>query len=92
MVAQDAFQALARAFAPGRQHHPLALPAQAFRMLAHRLVDIDARLALGGEIAALPAAGRDDAGSAPLGHFERRHEENRPRIEARCPFLRCRIE
>ena len=77
VVAQHAAHAVARAFAPQRDHHLLALRLQRLHMRDHGLEHVDGAVgAFRREIAALPRAGIDHAGAA-VGHRERRQPRQR---------------
>ena len=84
--------AVARAFAPQRDHHLLALRLQRLDMRDHGFEHVDGAVgALRREIAALPRAGIDHVGAA-VGHRERRQPRQRGFVQPLGPFVFGQIE
>ena len=93
MVAQDAFQPLGRSSRPCRDDDPFAGGAQTIGVSAHRLIDIGPGFdALGCEIAALPAAHREDRRRSAVRCLEGGEGEHRSVGEKFAPFLLREIE
>ncbi len=87
VIPQHAAHAVARAFAPQRDHHLLALRLQRQHMRHHGLEHVDRRVgALGREVAALPRAGVEHVG-AVVRHRERRQPRQCGFVQPRRPFL-----
>ena len=92
VVAQHAAHAIARAFAPQRDHHLLALRLQRQHMRHHGFEHVDRGVGpLGREIAALPRAGVEHVG-AVLRYRERRQPRHRRLTEALRPLGLRQIE
>ena len=92
VIPQHARHAVARAFAPQRDHDFLALGLQGPHVRHHSFEHVDIAVgALGGEVAPLSRAGIDHAG-AVVGHGEWRQARQRNLAEPFGPFLFGQIE
>ena len=92
VVAQHAAHAVARAFAPQRNHHLLALRLQRQHVRHHDFEHVDRTVgALRREITALPRAGVEHV-PALLGHRKRREPRHRRLTEALGPLSFRQIE
>ena len=92
VIPQHAAHAVARAFAPQRDHHLLALGLQRADMRDHRFEHVDGAIgALRREIASLPRAGIDHVVAA-LGNRKRRQPCQRGLIQPFGPFVLGQIE